>query len=247
MLPEAQRLHAALVSAFPMYTTGLFADRGYPLDRKVVLAIEAATTQLDLELAAELERPFVDQRRTPLEMFAGSLESLTPVLEEEGIAALSDRPDDPYELAPGSSSALGDAVQTAHLAWGSAKAAALTGGDPRGPQRPAVVVVTMDRATRQQLCQAAERLGYECFAARNPSAVAGAVATEAAKLAFVDLGHRAAHDAVDRLTGAGVPTTVFGAEIDDLTETGLRAAGVRDVVERERLLSNPEDHLPALD
>ena len=247
VVPEAQRLHAALVSAFPAYTTGLFADRGYPLDRDVVGAIETATTQLDLELAAELERPFVEQRRTPLEVFASAFDDLAALLEAKSIDQPSDgRPDDPYLLAPGSSAALGDVVQGAHLAWGSAKAAALAGGDPRGPQRPAVVVLTMDRATREQLCHAAGRLGYDCVAARNPSAIAGAVASDAARMAFVDLGHRAAREAVDRLITAGVPTTVFGTGIDDLTETGLLAAGVRSVVERDRLLSRPEEHLPRI-
>ena len=249
MVPEAQRLHAALVSAFPAYATALFAERGYPLDRSTAEVIETATARLDLELATELEQPFVEQRRTPLELFGAALGSLTDVLAAAGVVAPVDgrgASGDPYLLVPGSSAALGDTVQTAHVAWGAAKATALTRADPRGPQRPTVVVFTMDRVARQQLCEAAEQAGYLCDGPRNPSAVAGAVATETVKLAFVDLAHRAAYDAVARLTAAGIPTTVFGAEIDDLTETGLRAAGVRTVVERDRLLSEPEASFPRI-
>ena len=247
MVPEAQRLHTALVSAFPAYTTALFAEHGFPLDRSTVEVIETATTQLDLELAALLEQPFVEQRRTPLELFSLALGTLNPILEDADVElSPNGRPGDPYGLAPGSSAALGDAVQVAHTRWGAAKAIALTSVDRTAPPRPAVVVLTADRVARQQLCEAAEQAGYQCHGARNPSAVASAVATDTVKLAFVDLAHRAAHDAVARLTAAGIPTTVFGAEIDDLTETGLRAAGVSSVVERDRLLSEPEASFPRI-
>ncbi len=247
MVPEAQRLHSALVSAFPAYATALFAERGYPLDRSTVEVIETATSQLDLELAAELEQPFVEQRRTPLELFSLALDALNPILEDADVEESPDgRPRDPYGLAPGSSAALGDAVQAAHTQWGAAKAIALTGVDRTAPPRPAVVVLTADRVARQQLCEAAEQAGYQCHGARNPSAVAGAVATDTVKLAFVDLAHRAAYDAVERLTKARVPTIVFGTAVDDLTETGLRAAGVKSVVERDRLLTEPGEHLPRI-
>jgi hypothetical protein len=247
MIPEAQRLHASLVSAFPAYAIGKFSDRGYPLDRATVEAIEAATAQLDLDLAAELERPFVEQRRTPLEVFSSALDTLTPILASHEIEEPADARDgDRYALAPGSSGALGDVVRGASLAWGAAKSAAFTGGDPRGPHRPVVVVMTMDRGAREELCHAAEEAGYDCVAARNPSAVAEAIASSSVRLALVDLAHRAAYDAVERLGNAGVSTIVFGAGVDDLTETGLRAAGVRAVVERDQLLRAPQDHLPRI-
>ena len=247
MVPEAQRLHAALVSAFPAYTTGLFSERGYPLDRGTVETIETATAQLDFDLAEELELPFVEQRRTPLELFSLALGSLDPILESAEVEESPDgRPGDPFALAPGSSATLGDAVQAAHTQWGAAKAIALTRPDRQAPPRPAVVVLTIDRVARQQLCGAAEVSGYQCHGARNPSAVASAVATNTVRLAFVDLAHRAVYDAVERLTKAGVPTIVFGTAIDDLTETGLRAAGVKSVVERDRLLTDPQEHLPKI-
>ena len=247
MVPEAQRLHAALVSAFPAYTTALFAERGYPLDRGTVETIEAATSQLDLELAGELELQFMEQRRTPLEVFSTALASLNSILDDAGVDESADgRGGDPYALAPGSSAPLGDAVQAALTQWGAAKAIALTNVDRTAPPRPGVVVLTMDRVARQQLCDAVESAGLQCHGARNPSGVASALGTDTIKLAFVDLAHRAVYDAVERLTKAGVPTTVFGTAIDDLTETGLRAAGVKSVVERERLLSDPREYLPQI-
>jgi hypothetical protein len=247
MIPEAQRLHAAMVSAFPAYATRRFADAAFPLDRRSVEAIETATTQLDLDLADELGRPFVEQRRTPLEVFDGAMSTLTPVLLAAGVdPPTGGRAGDPYDLAPGSSAVLGDAVQKAHAAWGAAKAAAFTGGNPRGPKRPIVVVLTMDRVARQELCHAAEEAGFHCVAARNPSGVAGAIAGDNVKVGLVDLAHRAARDAVKRLRDAGVSTIVFGSAIDDLTETGLRAAGVATVLDREALLRAPEEHLPRL-
>lgn len=247
MVPEAQRLHAALVAAFPAYTTRRFAEAGFPLDRNAVDAVEAATTQLDLELAAELGKPFVEQTRTPLELFDQAMSTLTPILLDAGVVPTeTGREGDPLDLAPGSSGVLGDTVQRAHTAWGAAKAAALTGGDPRGPQPPTVVVMSMDRVARQQLCYAAEQAGYDCVAARNPSAVAGAIAAETLHLGIVDLAHRAAPDALARLREAGVRTIAFGAAVDDLSETGLLASGVELVLEREALLSEPAQHLPRL-
>lgn len=247
MVPEAQRLHAALVTAFPAYATKRLTEAGSMLDRDVVEAIEVATTQLDLELAAELGKPFVEQQRTPLQLFDQAIGTLTPLLVDAGVDPhASGRDGDPFGLAPGSSGVLGDAVQRAHTAWGAAKAAALTGGDPRGPQSPSVVVMTTDRGARQQLCHAAEAAGYACVAARNPSAVAGAIATETLKLGIVDLAHRAARDAIGRLREAGVTTVAFGTRVDDLTETGLLASGVGLVIEREALLAAPADHLPRL-
>jgi hypothetical protein len=246
MVPEAQRLHVALVSAFPAYTTALFADRGYALDRSTVEGIEAATAQLDLDLADELGRPFLEQRRTPMEIFGSALVSLNPVLVEHEVPEWpGGRSADPYGLIPGSPAVLGEAVKAAHVRWGAAKATALTGVvDRRERQRPAVVVLTMDRVARQRLCEAAEGAGFQCHAARNPSAVDSAIATDTVKLAFVDLAHRAAYDAVNRLNKAGVPTIAFGAGVDDFAETGLLATGVHSVVERDRLLSDPSEHLP---
>lgn len=247
MIPEAQRLHAALVSAFPAYVTRRFAAAGYPLDRPSVEAIEAATTQLDLDLASELERPFVEQRRTPLEVFEDATGTLSAVLRAAGVdPPEGGRSADPYDLAPGSSAVLGEAVQKAHTVWGNAKAAAFATGNLRGPQRPIVVVLTMDRVVRQQLCSAAEDAGYHCVGARNPSAVAGAIAADHVKVGLVDLAHRASRETLKQLHDAGVRTIVFGSAIDDLTETGLLASGVGAVVDREALLKAPEEHLPRI-
>jgi hypothetical protein len=64
--------------------------------------------------------------------------------------------------------------------------------------------------------------------------------------ALVDLAHRSARDAIAQLVEAAVPIMVYGDAIDDLTETGLRAQGVREVVERRRLLADPSPFLPVI-
>ena len=85
MVPEAQRLHSALVSAFPAYVTTVFTKRGYPLDRTMASAIEEATAFLDVELAVVLDQEYREQRRSPLELFRAALEILASTLAESGV------------------------------------------------------------------------------------------------------------------------------------------------------------------
>ena len=49
-----------------------------------------------------------------------------------------------------------------------------------------------------------------------------------------------------QLVEAAVPIMVYGDAIDDLTETGLRAQGVREVANRRRLLADPSAFLPLI-
>ena len=84
------------------------------------------------------------------------------------------------------------------------------------------------------------------LAARNPGAVANAIDRGTVVFAVVDLAHRSARESITRLTDATIPTIVYGASIDDLTEVGLRAQGVRNVVDRRRLLADPSAFLPQI-
>ena len=250
MVPEAQRLHAAFVAAFPAYATAVYADRGYPLDRDSVELIERASTVLDAELGSELELRFRDQRRSPLEIVRQALVVLSTALARAGIAP-NPTPgvsidDDPYGLAPGSSSDLGREAHEAHLLWGAAKAAAFTGVEAAIPAKPTVVVMATDRQDRDDLAALVESGGLQCRAVRNPGAVASAIEGEAVVFALVDLGHRSARDAVARLVDADVAIVVYGESIDDLVEIGLRAQGVRDVVDRRRLLADPAAFIPVI-
>ncbi|MEN8234365.1 MAG: hypothetical protein ABFR89_05520 [Actinomycetota bacterium] len=250
MIPEAHRLHAALVTAFPGYVTGVFAERGYPLDRSSVEAIENATAVLDRELADELARPFLEQRRGPLELFRSALRLTARVLEEGGVDPLQTKglmsEIDPYGLVPGSSSALGPEAHEAHLAWGSAKAAAFMGDQKPAVADPVILILASNRTERAMLVDALESPGIRCVAARNPAAVATAINESSVLTAAVDLAHRSATDVIARLTAAKISTVAFGDAIDDLTETGLRAQGVRTVVGRQQMLEDPRRYIPSV-
>ena len=250
MVPEAQRLHAAFVAALPAYVTALFADRGYPLDRESVASIERATAFLDAELAAELELPFEEQRRSPLEMVRQALSILTTALDNDGVATNGVRndmaEDDPYGLSPGSSSDLGQEAHEVHLRWGAAKAAAFTGVDVIIPAKPTVVVMAANRQDRNDLVTLIESHGLRCLPVRNPGAVAAGIDGGSVVFALVDLDHRSARDAIARLIAASVAVVVYGDSIDDLVETGLRAQGVRKAVDRQRLMANPAAFIPVI-
>lgn len=250
MVPEAQRLHSTLVSAFPAYVTEVFTERGYPLSRTTALAIEEATAFLDVELAIVLEQEYREQRRSPLELFRAALEILAVTLADLGVSpsatGLSTAQGDSYGLAPGSSGALGSDAHEAHLAWGSAKASAFIAGRSTTPAEPAVLLMAADRGERDALVPLLQSPGVECLAARNPAAVALAIERRTVLLAFVDLAHRSSLGAVTQLLEAGIPTFVYGDDVDDLVETGLRAQGVRAVIARADFVADPARFLPRL-
>jgi len=250
MVPEAKRLHAAFVSALPGYVTAVFAERGYPLDRSAVEAIERSTAVLDEELGSELELPFREQRRSPLEIVRWVLGIPGDALADAGVVPTGAsgplRDADPYDLAPGSSSVLGTEAHEAHLRWGVAKAAAFVGRGETAAAEPVVLVMADGRVDREELVLAVQMLGLRPQAVRNPGAVASAIDGGPVVFALVDLAHRSARDAIAQLVEASTPIIVYGDAIDDLVETGLRAQGVRKVVERRRLLADPSAVLPLI-
>lgn len=250
MVPEAQRLQASFVAALPAYLTARFTEHGYPLDRASVESIEGATAVLSSELGHELALPFKEQSRSPLEIVRQVLVIPTEALAETGTPPVAASAlmleNDPYGLAPGSSCDLGPAAHEAHILWGAAKAEAFTGAAPTVPSRATMVVMAENRADRDQLVALVEGSGLRCLAVRNPGAVAGAIESDSVVFALVDLAHRSARNAVDQLTASRIATVVYGDSINDLIETGLRAQGVRDVVERWRLMADPVAFIPVI-
>jgi hypothetical protein len=250
MVPEAQRLRAAFVAAIPAYVTAVCAQRGYPLDRATIEAIDEATAVLDAELSAELDQDFRAQRRSPLEIVRAALASVSRALSERGVAAADPSgrrsEEDPFGLAPGSSSDLGAEAHEAHLRWGVAKAAAFVGDAAPTLAKPAVAVMASDRAERESLVASIEGRGMSCLAVRNPGAVEASLSDRAVTVAIVDLAHRSARDAIDRFAEHGVTTIAYGDAIEDLLETGLRAQGVRHIVDRHRLLADPGGFIPLI-
>ncbi|MGB9359488.1 MAG: hypothetical protein WCC01_13135 [Acidimicrobiia bacterium] len=250
MVPEAQRLHASFVAALPAYLTERYSSHGYPLDRRSIESIDRATDVLASELGHELALPFHEQRRSPLEIVRQVLTVPNDALAERGTPPLATTAsmfaDDPYGLAPGSSSDLGATAHEAHLLWGAAKAAAFTGAVPTVPSPPVVAVMAGSRSDREELVALIEAAGLQCVAVRNPGAVADAIDSGSVVFALVDLDHRSARDALVQLTASRIATITYGDSIDDLIETGLRAQGVRDVVSRQRLMANPVAFIPVI-
>lgn len=248
--PEAQRLHAALVAAFPDYVTAAFSEHGYPLDRTMVETTEEATAFLDVELGDELEQAYREQRRSPLEIFRSALDIVALMLADAGVSPTvteaSTTEGDAYGLAPGSSSALGSEAHAAHLAWGAAKAVAFAAGEPVTSTELVILLMAADRDDREAVASLLGSSGVACVSARNPAAVSDRIEDGTVLAAVVDFEHRSSRDAITRLTRAGITTVVYGDGIDDLTETGLRAQGVRSVVDRHEFIATPARFLPVI-
>jgi len=250
MTPEAQRLHSALVSSFSAYTTRVFAERRYPMDRDFVETIDVATAYLDAELAAVLEKPFDEQRTSPLQVFRSALDIVARALADEGVPPAATSAGtveaDPYGLAPGSSVVLGSDAHEAHVAWGTAKAAAFVRRSSPDPSVSTVLLMSNDREERSTVRAHLEAAGIHCTVVRNPGAVAASIERDRVIAAAVDLSHPSARDSISRLVGAGVPTVAYDDAPDDLLETGLRAEGVRTVVTRRDFVADPGRFLPAV-
>jgi hypothetical protein len=228
----------------------VFAERGYPLDRPSEEAVERATAILDVELDSELELPFPAQRRSPMELFRMALDVLSRSLADRGIEpnlpAGRGTSVDVYGLAPGSPSALGPEAHAAHLAWGTAKAAAFIGTRSSAKPEPVTIVMSGNRDDRERILASLNGRGIACRATRNPAAVVEAIDTGAVLVAVVDLAHRSSREVIATLTHESGAVVVYGDAIDDLIETGLRAQGVRAVIDRKRFLADPAQHVPGV-
>lgn len=128
----AERLILALVAAYGAHVHRALATRGIDSVNGLDEAVREGEAWLESELDEELNQPFRQQRRGPLEIFQEAMRFPTEALEAAGIEpvardeiTVNALPGDVYDLAPASSRDLGDAVWEAHLAWGAAKARAL--------------------------------------------------------------------------------------------------------------------------
>ncbi|MGH8911394.1 MAG: hypothetical protein ACRDVD_02700 [Acidimicrobiia bacterium] len=133
----SRRLCEALVEAYPAHVRGRLGEDEIPgLDQAVADGREwLAGALYDL-----LRQPFPEQRRGPLEIFQEAMRFPTAHLAEterpparRDPIAISALPGDVYDLAPASTRDLGEDVWMLHLAWGAAKAAAVT-RPPRSAQ-----------------------------------------------------------------------------------------------------------------
>lgn len=244
MDPPASALHSAFVGGFRPYLNGVLAERDLP-----VLPAESlgdAEAWLDETLHDLLERPFAEQRRSPLEIVQEAMTGITAALTSAGarkvlrdpvtVAAL---PGDLYGLAPASSSALGEEAFQAHLAWGVAKAKALAplvSGAGRG-----VAVVSGDLMDISRFEDAVNGVGMQLRVwgktrEREPEPV----------VAFVDLTHPAADEAIASFAAGQVRVIAYGPHVDEDAMARAAVLGAGAVLPRSRLFKSIAAHLPRI-
>ncbi len=250
----SEALRSSLVSAFSGYV--IERARVLGVDPEVVSAsIEEGTRWLDNELGRVLGQPFVSQRQSPLEIFRSALRHPTQALSRAGVetphrdpAARDALPEDVYDLAPASSQSLGDAAWQAHIAWGIAKAEAVSGAvpavppaEPRGSSVALVGVDLMDRTTISNVVAAA---GLEFLVWRNPAAIETGLEGGLPLVALVDLAHPHSEDAITRLASEGVTTIAFGPHVDEAAMTRADELGATEVLPRSRFFRRLPELLP---
>lgn len=133
MMDPGRVLSEALVRAYRPHVLRILETRGWTVGPGMAEAIDTGEAWLSETLGDLLSRPYREQRRGPLEVFQEAMRYPTEALSSAGVepvdrdpAAEAAIPGDVYDLAPASSAMLGEQVWQAHLAWGAAKAAAIT-------------------------------------------------------------------------------------------------------------------------
>jgi len=231
----SQRLRDALVAALPPYVVSRIAEHDWPQPADSVL--QEAAAWLAAELDELLATPFRDQRRGPLEVFQEALARPTTALAAQGVtppqrdavvaAAL---PGDIFDLAPASSAALGEEAWLAHLAWGAAKAAAVT--------RPACGVFADNLLDLDRIERSVSAAGFRMERLR----AVDEIGTHAAL--FVDLEHSGADDMIRVAADHGIAAIAYGPHVDDLAMVRARSLGAREAVPRSRFFRDPGAFLP---
>lgn len=246
----------AFTAAFAPYVETRLAALG--LDAAPIGdAIEAGRDQAATALASWARRSPRDQRSSPLELVREALALPTAALAARGVEPVTrdtDQatalPGDHYDLAPATSRDLGDEAWRAHVAWGISRAEEVAGLVPR----PAVEVdaaafaalVSTDLMDRTRIVEAGAAAGCEVVVWRNPAAIDKGLAEGAPVVAFVDLAHVAANDAIRLLVGAGVRTIAYGPHVDDLAMAAAGALGAAEVLSRSRFFKRLPGLFPTL-
>ena len=235
------RLLDAFTVALPRYLLDLVGSRGWVAAGLDEAADEAAQW-LRRELRDLLDLPYARQPRSPLEIAQEATAIVGDALDAAGVeppardaATIEALPGDVYDLAPASSTVLGEAAWEAHIAWGVTKAAAMTAM----VQRPVAAYVGRNLMDRTRLASVAEAAGYS-FDEWEPDTTQYAVA-------LVDLADPRADDAIGALAEAGVRVIGFGPHVDDVAMARAGALGASEVVARSRFFSRlPEWFAPVV-
>ena len=187
-------------------------------------AIEEGRGWLRTALDELLGRPYELQDRGPLELFQEALGFPTRVLEQAGHApvprdlpAANALPGDLYDLAPVSSRELGEAVWLCHLAWGTAKAHAMT--------RRTAGILTRNLMDRSKLEAGLRAAGWSTVQ------VKGGEAEEGLDALVVDLEHPDA-DKVLAASSSTITCLAYGPHVDKAAFERARRAGASQALPR---------------
>jgi hypothetical protein len=232
-----------LVAAYRPHIRERLEGLGIEAPPGLARALREGEAWLRQALTELLARPFADQARGPLEVFQEAMRFPTRALEEVGVpparrdpAAREALPGDLYDLAPASSSSLGEEVWRAHLAWGAEKARAVAPLVREAPARQSegprvVAILSGNLIDRSRIEQAVVAAGFRPVAGGESSAPA---------LALVDLAHPQAEPFIEELAGAGVPTVAFGPHVDENALDRASALGARSLPRSRFFRSLPE-------
>jgi hypothetical protein len=237
-------LRSAMVEAYPTYVASLLVARHIDMTDVIADSIVEGAQVLDALMTSLEQTPASLQRHSPLELFREALRPVTKALSTVGAPEVARDPEqsallpwDKFGLSPASTAAISDEVQSAHLEWGVAKAAALGAiGDRTAPERPLLWFVCRDSDTKS-LVREGERVGYRLLPAPQwdrPVAV------------LLDLGVTDANELLRLAINDGHRVVCYDDVVDDIREAGLRAAGVWKVTSRDDVLHRLGTILPIL-
>ena len=226
MRPESETLYRAMIDAYRPYVEAAVGGLRTRLPATLDSAIEEGLAWLDDALAELLNTPFREQPRGPLEVFQDAMRFPTMALSAAGVppserdhAAAVALPGDLYDLAPASSQALGEGVWEAHIAWGAAKAQAF---------RPLIGLLSTNLMDVSRIESVVGSAGFRLVVWRGMAELDPLPSLPA--MAFVDLAHAAADEAIETLGSAGLRVIGFGPHVDDLAMVRARSLGAADAI-----------------
>jgi hypothetical protein len=241
----AAAVHDAFLAAYRPAVTARLAAAGITPPEGFDESLEEGRAWLHNELRGLLSLPFAEQHRSPLEVFQEAMRFPNEALAAAGVdpperdaTAAAALPGDRYDLAPASSQELGEEAWTAHLAWGAAKARAMS--------RPTVGLLSADLMDRSRVESAAGAAGYAVAAWGDAAAVAAAGRDRLPSVAFVDLVHPESDEVIRMLVEHRVRTVVFGPHVDDFALLRAKALGAADALPRSRFFRSIPNLLPAV-
>ena len=190
---------------------------------------------LDDQLTDLAAVPYPEQRRGPLELFQEAMRFPTDVLQRGGVeptarddVVANALPGDRYQLAPAASHEIGEAAWHAHLAWGAAKAAAMT-----RPTSQRIGILSRNLLDTSKLQAALTHAGHEVVSLRS------ADWSGDLDRVLVDLEHPSAHGVISAAVSRDILCLAYGSHVDAEALEAARRLGADEAVPRSQVLRDP--------